>query len=103
VSDVGVPPGVDRAVTVRRWIAAGVLVVLNLAALYFVAVSWLVDPNDSLGDLAAAATATIGGALALLTLPATVVPVKLRWLRAWWLAVPAVLVVLAAIRLLLVR
>ena len=102
VSDVGAAPGADRT-AVRRRVAAVVLVVLNLAALFFVATSWLVDQDESFGDLAAVATATIGGVIALVTLVVTAVPVKVNWLRAWWLAAPAALVVLAAIRLVLVR
>jgi len=104
MGDVGATAGAERDVTIRRRIAAAVLVVLNLAALFFVAVSWLgSSDDDSWGDLAAAATATIGGAMALVTLLATAVPVRLRWLRAWWLAIPAALILLAALRLILVR
>ena len=86
---------------VRRRVAAAILVVLNLAALYFVGISWLVTPDgpwddDVLAGLTAAAL--IGAALAVPTTLLTVVPVLLRWLRAWWFAVPAILFILAVAR-----
>lgn len=96
-------PGTGSGATVRRNVAAAVLIVLSLAAFYFVGVSWLTDVDGQFGDLAVAATAIIGGLIALVTLLATLVVVRLRWLGPWWLAAPGVLLVLAVVRLLVVR
>lgn len=94
-----------RRSTAGRRVAAGaaaaLVTALSLLAGYFVAVSWLVRPNGP-GDQDALAGATaaalVGAGLALLAALLTAVPVGLRWLRRWWLAAPAVLLVLAVVR-----
>jgi hypothetical protein len=83
-------------------VGGAVLTLLNLAALYFTAVSWLITPDGSWDDdvlSGVTAAAAIGTCLALFTTLITIIPVKARWLTKWWLLVPAVLFVLATARL----
>jgi hypothetical protein len=86
----------------RRVVAAAVLVILNLLAFYCVAVSWLLRPGGSWDRDAAAGLAALALVGAVITLPTTVltiIPVGLRWLKAWWLIIPVVLLVLAVARI----
>jgi hypothetical protein len=88
-------------VTGRRVVAGAVLAALNLVISWLVAVSWLITPGgswdqDVIAGLTAAALS--GAVLAVPTAFLTIVPVGLRWLRAWWLVVPVVLFALAVAR-----
>lgn len=93
-------PGRRRAAGTQ--VSAAAIVVLSLPALYLVAVSWLGRPDgpsddDTLAGLTAAAF--VAAALAVVTALATLVPVLVRWLSAWWFVLPAALFVLAVVRM----
>jgi hypothetical protein len=79
--------------------ATGLVAMLNLLTGYFVAATWLVTPDgpselDTLAGLIAAGTA-----LVLFTALFTLVSIRLRWLRRWWLTIPAVLLLLIVARM----
>lgn len=82
-------------------LSGAVLVIGNLAALFFTVVSWLMvptGPGDSNHIEGAWFTAFMGTVLALLTALLTIIPVMARWLRKRWFIVPAVLFAVATTR-----
>ena len=78
-----------------------VLVIGNLATLYFTVVAWLMmpaGPGDSNHIEGAWFTGFAGAVLALVTALLTLVAVKARWLGRRWLIVPTTLFVVATAR-----
>ncbi|MGH3929294.1 MAG: hypothetical protein ACRDTF_04885 [Pseudonocardiaceae bacterium] len=78
-----------------------VLVVGNLAALFFTVVAWLMipsGPGDSSRIEGAWFTAFAGTVLAVVTALLTIVPVAARWLGMKWFIVPALLFALTLAR-----
>ncbi|MGH3874402.1 MAG: hypothetical protein ACRDSR_23360 [Pseudonocardiaceae bacterium] len=82
-------------------LSGAVLVIGNLATLFFAVVAWLMMPSgigDSNHIEGAWFTAFAGTVLALVTALLTIVPVLARWLGKRWFIVPAVLFVAATVR-----
>lgn len=78
-----------------------VLVVANVATLFFAVIAWLMmpsGPGDSNHIEGALFTAFAGTVLAVLAVLLTIIPVAARWLGKKWFIVPAVLFVLATAR-----
>lgn len=78
-----------------------VLVIGNLATLYFTVVAWLMmpaGPGDSNHIEGAWFAGFAGAVLALVTALLTLVAVKARWLGRRWLIVPTTLFVVATAR-----
>lgn len=82
-------------------LSAILLVIGNLAALFFTVVAWLITPagiGDSNHIEGAWFTAFAGAVLALVTVLLTIAPVMARWLSKRWFIVPALLFVVATAR-----
>lgn len=78
-----------------------VLVVGNVATLFFTVIAWLMmpsGPGDSNHIEGAWFTAFTGTVLAVVTVLLTIVPVAARWLGKKWFIVPVVLFALATAR-----
>jgi steroid 5-alpha reductase family enzyme len=83
-------------------LSTAVLTILNLVTLLYTVLAWLITPSD-IGDTnlidAAWSTAFFAGTLpAIITAILTLIPVAIRWLRVWWLLIPALLFILATAR-----
>lgn len=90
-----------RGKRVGAVLSGTVLVIGNLATLFFTVLAWLMIPTgmgDSNHIEGAWFTAFAGTVLALATASLTLVPVAARWLDRRWFIVPAVLFVVATAR-----
>ncbi|MGH4008782.1 MAG: hypothetical protein ACRDTH_11615 [Pseudonocardiaceae bacterium] len=100
----GQTPG-ERHRRLGKWVgtvlSGTVLVIGNVATLFFTVVAWLMTPSgigDSNHIEGAWFTAFAGTVLALVTALLTIAPVMARWLGKRWFIVPAVLFVIATTR-----